>query len=264
MGTISLKYKELPADSKKYGEGFSFQSLSKQDFESFNSGMLGLGNLSIDGKYINALAVFLDLKGFTDFCNQVDSHLVIPEFLKNYTDWIFKEIADGFKEGKYDDHVKIWGSLPFYVKFLGDGLLFLWDTDNCGGTNGIRNIAGKLLFVTESYVKNFLPHIQKFISKPPSLLRCGIARGQIISIGNGEDFVGSCINMAARLQKISMLTYSISRRGFDLSQSKEHHLHDTLILKKVSIRGVGDDEIIYVKKIEFDNLPNEEKAFFRD
>ena len=38
------------------------------------------------------------------------------------------------------------------------------------------------------------------VSEPPPVLRCGLARGTVFSVGNRSDFVGSCINMAARLQ----------------------------------------------------------------
>src|SRR5688572_27882999 len=113
MPLINFNYTRLPADEAKYGKGFGLNSLPKLEFESFNSDKLGLGDLSKDGKYINALAAFLDLKGFTEFCNQVDSHLVIPEFLRKYVDWVFKQLAENFKESEDGEKVKIWGSLPF-------------------------------------------------------------------------------------------------------------------------------------------------------
>ena len=264
MTTINLNYKRLPADQEKYGPGRTLNSLSHTDFNSFNKSILGLGDLSMDGEYINALASFLDLQGFTHFCNQVDSHLVIPEFISKYTEWLFKEIGELFVEGKYRDHVKIWGSLPFYAKFLGDGILFLWNTDLSGGFTGICNITKHLLLVNHSYKTKFYPKIKKEVSNPPSILRCGIARGQIISIGDGKDYVGSCINLAARLQKISLLTFALSRRGFDESQNPDSQLWSKLILKKTSIRGIGDEELIYVLKDEFDNLPIKEKKKFKD
>lgn len=262
MPTIDLNYQRAEADPKKYGEGYHFNSLTHDEFKKFNPEVLGLGSLGQDGKYINALTAFLDLKGFTEFCNQVDSHLVIPEFMEKYLKWLFDIIAGAFIEGTYKDHIKIWGSLPFMSKFLGDGILFIWNTDHSKGFNGLKNIVERLMDITEAYSVEFYPLIQKSVSKAPSKLRCGIARGQIISIGNGEDFVGSSINIASRLQKLSLLSFAVSRRGFDLEKGDEHILTDFLVLKKYSIRGIGDDELIYVLRTEFDNLPPDEKAQF--
>lgn len=262
MGNINLDYVRQPADSKKYGEGFSLNSLTLEDFNKFTPQVLGLGDLTQDGKYINSISAFIDLEGFTDFCNQVDSHLVIPEFLTEYLEWLFKKVAHFFKEGEYEDHVKIWGSLPFFSKFLGDGILFLWDTDKCDGNYGLINIIGHLNKVINSYKTDFLPKIEKKVSKPPSRLRCGISRGQIISVGNSEDYVGSCINMSARLQKVSQLSFALSRRGFNLELYKKHWIIKNLVLKKYPIRGIGNDELIYVLKDEYDNLSKEEKKIF--
>ncbi len=262
MGNIKLTYKSVPADPKKYGKGFALNSLSLEDFDKFNPDVLGLGDITNDGKYTNALSVFLDLEGFTDFCNQVDSHLVIPEFLTKYLKWIFDSIADRFTEGIYKNHVKIWGSLPFYAKFLGDGILFLWDTDNSGGMVGLQNIILHLKELTDNYVNKFLPSMKKQVSKPPKRLRCGISRGQIISVGDSEDYVGSCINMAARLQKVSHLSFAVSRRGFNFSRYNTHDIAKLLILKKFPIRGIGTDELIYIRKDEFKTLSKKEKELF--
>lgn len=264
MPKIDLKYIRLPADEKLYGTGFSLNSITQKEFDSFNPELLGLGDLSKDGEYINALAAFLDLQGFTDFCNQLDSHLVIPEFVRRYTNWLFNEIAEQFKEGSVEGRVKIWGSLPFYAKFLGDGILFLWNTDNCIGKHGIINVISRLLHITQKYKTDFIPEIQKHVSKPPLSLRCGISRGQIISLGTGQDYVGSCINMASRLQKISLLTFAVSRRGFDLSPDPNSGLNKRLVLKKIKIQGIGNDELIYILKSEYTKLTAKEKKVFND
>ena len=263
MPKIDLNYIRIPADEKIYGQGYSFNSITQKEFDSFNPQMLGLGDLSKDGKYINALAAFLDLQGFTEFCNQLDSHLVIPEFIEKYSSWIFTEIATQFNEGTTNGRIKIWGSLPFYAKFLGDGILFLWNTDNCSGKASIKNIVGRLLRVITNYKTVFLPEIQKNVSKPPLILRCGISRGQIISLGDGQDYVGSCINMAARLQKINSLTFAISRRGFDLKASKGR-LEKQLTLRKIKISGIGDDELVYILKSEYNNCTSNVKKMFKD
>ncbi|MDQ1591493.1 MAG: hypothetical protein QOG71_2120 [Pyrinomonadaceae bacterium] len=264
MARTDFRYKDVDADEAKYGKGFGFNSLSKAEFASFNPSILGLGDISKEGKYVQALAAFYDLEGFTSFSNQVDSHLVIPEFLTRYIDWLFRVLAEKFKEDETEDRITIWGSLPFYAKFLGDGILFLWDTEYSRSASGIREIVKFLHEISKEYRSDFLKDIRKHVSKPPNKLRCGVARGQIISIGDGNDYVGSCINIASRLQKLSQLSFAISRRGFDLSQIPEVKYWQRFILKKVELRGIGDEELVYVDQQEFENLPATQRRAFKD
>jgi class 3 adenylate cyclase len=262
MGRLNLPYKRVPADEKKYGKGFTLNTLPQKEFESFNESILGLGDISRRGEYTQALAAFLDLEGFTDFSNQVDSHLVIPEFMKAYLTWVFSCISKLFKEGESEDRVRIWGSLPFYAKFLGDGLLFLWNTEFSGGDSGVRNIVQRLFTLTKSYKTDLLPVLKKKVSKPPSRVRCGIARGQIMTVGDGNDFVGSCLNIASRLQKLSLLSFAISRRGLDLTDHPS--MAKVLVLKQVELRGIGKEELVYVLDSELEALPAKEKKLFKE
>ena len=41
----------------------------------------------------------------------------------------------------------------------------------------------------------------------------------MFSIGNKNDFVGTCINMAARLQKLPGTTFAFNTRGFEVDDS---------------------------------------------
>jgi hypothetical protein len=264
MPTIHLPYKRIPADEKKYGSRFSHNSLSKEEFSKFNHSILGLGDLSVDGEYKQALAAFFDLKDFTDFSNQVDAHLVIPEYINRYVEWLFSSIKDVFTEGEDEKRVRFFGSQPFFAKFLGDGVLFIWDTELSGGFPGVCNVVGSLFQICSKYQTEFLPVVQKHVTKPPPVLRCGIARGQIISIGQRMDYVGPCINIASRLQKIEGLSFAVSRRGFDLSKVAKHDINKILILKKTRISGIGDSELVYVSKREFDALDQSQKHSISD
>src|SRR5207237_1197142 len=127
----------------------------------FTPAALGLGDVSREGKYVQALAAIYDLEGFTDFSNQVDSHLVLPEFLRRYLDWFFSTVRNEHREGTVGDRVKVWGSLPFFVKFLGDGLLLLWDTQYSGGMNGVRSIVLRAHNLTTKYQSEFLPEVSQ-------------------------------------------------------------------------------------------------------
>ena len=127
----------------------------------------------------------------------------------------------------------------------------------------ICNVVTSLWETCSNYVLTFYPMTRKVVTQPPKVLRCGIARGTVFSVGNGEDYVGPCINIAARLQKLSSLSFCFSRRGFDVEKNMPEETAVKYVLKSVSLRGIGEDELVWVRKEEFDSLLDEEKALFR-
>ena len=237
--------------------------LTSEEFNKFDPDVLGLGDISLPSTQVEALAAIFDLSGFTNFSSQVDPHLAVPEYLSRFLDWLFAEIKEGLlKEGNEEEKV-LWASLPFLAKFLGDGVLFLWDTKNMGGAE-ISNVVTSLWEICGNYTQEFYPMIRKVVTQPPKVLRCGISRGMVLSVGNGEDYVGPCINIAARLQKLSLLTFCFSRRGFDIEKQMPEETAAKYVLKSVSLRGIGEDELVWVRKEEFDSLPDDEKTLFRN
>jgi class 3 adenylate cyclase len=237
-----------------------YNRLSREEFDSFTPKVLGIGDISAEGSFVQCLVAFFDLEGFSDFSLQPESHLVIPEFLSRYLEWLFATLRKEFTETSNKTHVDIWGGLPFFAKFMGDGIMLLWDTSNIIGKGGIHNTIHTLSVVTKAYESEFLKTIRKQISKPPKHLRCGIARGQAVSVGGGLDYVGPCINIASRLQKLSTLSFVVSRRGVDIFE--ESDLGKILMVVKTSIRSIGEEELVYVLKNEFEGLPSEQKKFF--
>lgn len=210
---------------------------------------------------INALSAIFDLEGFTTFCKQIDPQLAVSEYLSEFLKWIFTQIRKEIIDKTHDEGYETYCDLPFLSKYLGDGILFLWDTDGMSDTN-IMNVVVSLKAICDNYKKEFLPKISKKVSTPPPSLRCGIARGAIYSVGNGNDFVGPCINMSARLQKLNSLSFCFSKRGFNYEVNP--YIFKNILVKKVDIRGIGNDELVCVFKSEFDKLAAPDKDKFID
>jgi len=262
MGKITLEEQQKIVPVEGEQRSIKLLMLSGEQFDSFDPDVLGLGDISSRSTQVEALAAIFDLSGFTKFCSQVDPHLAVPEYLSRLLDWLFAEIKKGFlKESQGEERI-LWASLPFLAKFLGDGVLFLWDTKNMGGAE-ICNVITSLWEICSNYVQEFYPMVRKVVTQPPKVLRCGMSRGLVFSVGNGEDYVGPCINIAARLQKLSSLTFCFSRRGFDVEKHMPEETAEKYALKSVSLRGIGEDELVWVRKEEFDGLQDEEKALFR-
>lgn len=254
MSTFQTKIIEIQKNGKP------FTIIEKNNFESFTEEILGLGKIDIKSDTVNALSVMFDLDGFTNFCKQIDPHLAVPEYLNEFLKWIFKEIRVELTNSKHPEGYEAWATLPFLSKFLGDGILFLWNTDSMSDDE-IQNIVISMHEICQKYRGEFLPSISSKIISPPSKLRCGIARGAIYSVGNGNDFVGPCINVSARLQKLNSLSFSFSRRGINPSDMSANY-SKLFVVKKVDIKGIGSEELVCILKSEFDKLEKVDKSKF--
>src|SRR5438132_5894467 len=139
MGTQKLKYTNVSD-----GKGGIDYYLPQTTFAKFNASILDLGDLTKDGEYFEALAAIFDLEDFTSFSSQVDPHLVIPEYLREFFDWLFGQISVEFKQSENAGQTVLSCPLPFYAKFMGDGVMFLWDTRTLDHA-GLGNIVVSLL-----------------------------------------------------------------------------------------------------------------------
>ena len=261
MGRITLEEQYKTVEVEGGQKRIKLLTVTSEQFDRFNPDVLGLGDIGSPSAQIEALAAVFDLSGFTSFCSQVDPHLAVPEYLSRFLDWLLAGIKKGSVKESLEEEKILWASLPFLAKFLGDGVLFLWDTKNMGGAE-ICNVVTSLWEICGNYVREFYPIIRKVVAQPPKVLRCGVSRGLVFSVGNGEDYVGPCINIAARLQKLSSLTFCFSRRGFDVEKHMPEETAAKYVLRSAPLRGIGEDELVWVRKEEFDSLQDEEKALF--
>lgn len=248
---------------KVKGEEIEVELYRNREFKKFNPAVLGLGDIRLPSKQVDAVAAVFDLSGFTKFCTQVDPHLYVPIYLSWFLDWLFQNITDQFTQRKYRKGRVMWVDLPFLAKFLGDGVLFLWNSEKMNEVN-LCNVLVSLRNICLRYRRDFVPIIKKEVGEPPPSLKCGVARGRVLSIGDGNDYVGPCINIASRLQKLSHLSFCFSRKGFDFERGMIEEVASQIIVKSVSIRGIGEHELVCIPKHEFERLPKREKAIFRE
>lgn len=236
--------------------------ISKKAYASFNSSLLGLGDLSRKAEKADAIAAVFDLQGFTNFGKQIEPHLVVPKFLYEYLTWLFEELKKATTDKTTPRGIHLWAPLPFLVKFMGDGLLVLWDASNMSDSNR-RSVAVITRNICRRYQSEFLRSIAEKVTNPPSLLRCGLARGDVYSVGNGNDYVGSCINMAARLQKLPGISFALNCKGFGIEDSAAPFFRKDIVVKKVSIRGIGDNELVGILAKEFEKLSPSDRELYR-
>lgn len=253
-------------------KGIQVQINNKLD--KFNTSLLNIGDLKSPSKDIEVISVIFDLEGFTNFTKQVDPQLTIPNFVSDFFIWLFDRIEFNIKD--QDQENTLWAELPFFSKFMGDGALFLWkiDLDKIVRIDKklsseeleeqlqtfICNIIATMYDICNDY-KDFYKLINNKYVEPPPKIRCGIARGKVFPIGNGLDYVGPCINISTRLQKFNGLSFAFSARGIDSNCFHEDYIKN-FIKKRVRIRGIGDKELIYIIKDEFEKLSKDVKINF--
>jgi len=259
------KFPYMPQQTKVKvkGEEIELELYRNREFKKFNPGVLGLGDIRLPPRQTDAIAAVFDLSGFTKFCTQVDPHLYVPEYLSQFLDWLFQTIADQCTKKTYRAGRLLRVKLPFLAKFTGDGVLFLWDSEKMNEID-LCNVVVVLRNICMRYRRDFIPRIKKEIGEPPPSLKCGIAHGSVLSVGNGDDYVGPCINIASRLQKLSRLTFCFSRRGLDFERGMKEETASHYVVKSVSIRGIGEHELVCIQKNAFERLPQREKAIFRE
>jgi class 3 adenylate cyclase len=236
--------------------------INNNTIKQFNPAMLELGDISAPCREKEAVAAVFDLSGFTAFCNQVDSYLAIPRFLNDFLEWFFSNVRQKITKKDYGDRSALWAGLPIMVKFLGDGLILLWDAQRMSEEQ-ICRLAGSLYDICRAYRTGFFPHINMIVNKPPAVLRCGVARGKVYSIGNDKEYVGHCINNASRLSRLGALTFAFPHRGFQVRERMPKEYRHIFVPKYVSIRGVGGDELVWVVREEYERLVGKSREMFR-
>lgn len=245
-------------------DGMNARALRQSRFDSFNPALLGLGDIAAESKTADAIAAVFDLEGFTNFCKQIEPHLSVPLFLSEFLQWLLDDLKGEMVHKKVESGVVLYCPLPFFIKFMGDGLLVLWDASQTSPV-GRRNIVLATKVVCDHYKTRFLAKARSKVSSAPTALRCGVARGAVFSVGNGNDYVGTCINMAARLQKLGGTSFAFNRRGFDLEDaSVADFFKKQITVKRLSIRGIGDDELVGVLASEYAALSPADKAQFKE
>lgn len=261
MGTINIKSERKKVHKK--GRIRVLDLHRRAELKKFSPAVLRLGDIGARSRQIDVIAAVFDLSGFTNFCGQVDPHLSMPRFLKEFLSWLFESIKSEFENERFREGILLYSDLPFFAKFMGDGVLFLWNAEDMDMVM-ICNILIIVRNITSRYGSVFIPEIKKHLSHVPKSLRCGVARGLACSVGNGEDYVGPCINIASRLQKLSELGFCCSKRGIDLEDGMPKEIGERFMVKSVPIRGIGEGELVIVRKADFERLRKRDKAVFKD
>lgn len=155
------------------------------------------------------LALIFDLSGFSNFFNKPDLHFYITKYINH----IIESVEICLYGGEHYWLPKIQSTTPLSIKpsmrkFLGDGILYVWEND-ANNTIGNDDFKQSLLNGLWNLQTNFSQVNKKLFEEIPTAdlpksIKFGIAQGtvyKLIEEDGSLDYIGPCINLAARLVK---------------------------------------------------------------
>jgi len=225
----------------------------------------------------HGFVMVFDLEGFTQFVNQRD---VDDYHITEYLNGVFKSIDVCLLGGipfwaKYEE--KMWlpfsqverYSKPTHVKFLGDGALYLWTrpfTNSDFKLEFILLLMNRLATLREDFkkvVRLCSDEIQAF--NVPERIRFGFARGTVYELSgqrlaekSQKEYVGSCVNLASRLQNYCPQLGFIASARLAIPNSDLDE-HGYMIVSAKKIRGFQQEKVIVIRE-EYKSLPKKTKT----
>jgi class 3 adenylate cyclase len=149
-------------------------------------------------KNVEVAAMFFDLRGSTQWANEdadKDFHYV-------------KFFNDGFREWAWKKASSSEQGSPKFVKFLGDGLMYVWEIPSGKLRDNANNIAELAYSLSDDYLS--------WVSKPevidmfpwgtPKALGIGADVGNAVRLtfeSGFDDYLGSPMNIAAKMQNLA-------------------------------------------------------------
>lgn len=162
------------------------------------------------GRPTIGLALVFDISGFTNFYNKPDIHYYMTDYINHIIECVEVNIWGG------DDY---WGDdkskasplkqVPSLRKFLGDGMLYVWEDSEDRLISGSLTLKNNLINRLWNLQNNFSEINKKLrdnvpVGDQPQTVKFGIAQGSIFKLEETDgtvDYIGPCINLASRLVK---------------------------------------------------------------
>jgi hypothetical protein len=213
---------------------------------------------------VEIIVALFDLEGFTNFFNRasVPRYTIIPNFINAFLSWLNHSFSNPALPK------------PDYSKFLGDGVLLVWETDKQRLLRGVlkaefMNFCWRLVRGQEkSYEKEFLPELLRKISpirtcEYPKHLRVCVSLGHAVKYVRGKsvEYVSECINVASRIIRYNPELYFIAHSNLVTNEAVvgKKYVHKQL----TEVRGIDNPICVYIDEADFKSLTNKSKRKFR-
>jgi class 3 adenylate cyclase len=214
------------------------------------------------------LALVFDISGFTNFFNKPDIQDYITDYINNIIDCVETCIWGGevfwIEVGSVDRELPPMSVRPSLRKFLGDGMLYVWENTEEEKLDRIEFnviLLNRLWNIHNNFSKiNKLLRDQMPIAELPKQLKFGLAQGTVYKLTENDgsiDYIGPCINLASRLVKYcpNLNIVASSRLNIDKETLLDNNYIKTIAKELRSF----ESEIVIVDKGDYDKLSDDEK-----
>jgi class 3 adenylate cyclase len=203
----------------------------------------------------NGVALVYDLEGFSRFFNQPDVQDYVPRFLNHVSQALSTVIYGGaqhwLESPKTIEPLRL---APLHEKFLGDGALYIWTMSAEETTGFLITLCNRLW----NLKRNFQAVVRRAADDVPVLdipqkIRFGLARGTIFELTRkgspDKEYIGFCINLAARLQSYCSDLGFIASARLGIS-AESFHKNGYIKVVATQIKGFPK-ELVFVDANEF-------------
>lgn len=193
----------------------------------------------------HVIAINLDIRGFSSFCNNVQDWDVA-----NYVKIVYSKILDDYFQN------------ASYYKATGDGLIIIIRCTASDVKDNVNNVLESSLKLVENF--SSLCNDEPIINfSTPTKIGIGIARGSVCCISNLEeekilDYSGRILNLASRLMDMARPAGIVIDQslGIDLLKGEYKNL---FIKSNVYVRGISENDKIVVYHTKNVIIPEEYK-----
>ncbi len=198
---------------------------------------------------VNVVAIFFDLRGSSQWAKQVTAKRSASQvglFMDSLREWARNQ-ALSFPDNR-----------PDFIKFLGDGFLFVWEVPDRKRLWERAETEARLAYQIYSEYGVWLKTEdweQELGSVPPAL-GIGVDAGHVIRItyeNGANDYIGAAINNAAKLQDLArpnggvVILSSMWQECGNNSDGLAQILQDKFAIRQLlsPLGKIGDDEKVY-------------------
>lgn len=207
------------------------------------------------------VAIF-DLEGFTNFFDSasINKNIIVASYVNGFLSWLNYRL----------DLAQL--PSPKLSKFLGDGVLYIWETEKQKITSviaiALMNACWNTVRGRDRYEKEFLPQFINQVGKKwdceyQKHLRVSLATGHAVKYVQGNrsvEYVSECINVASHLLKIHPEVYFIAHSDLVLGEEPSEHNY---VEKRIrEIRGIDRSICVFIDEDDFVSI--KDKSIFED
>ena len=209
---------------------------------------------------VEIMVAYFDLEGFTNFFNStsVVRYTIVPAFINAFLIWLNHCFGESYLP------------MPKYSKFLGDGVLLIWETKNQPVLKGVLKAEfmdfcwNMVRGQKESYENEFLPELLRKIRslrtyEYPKRLRISLSLGHAVKCGQGKstEYLSECINVASRIIDYEPELYFIAHSSL---VTDEELWGKRYVLKLLpGVKGIDKPISVYIYESDFKSLTHKRK-----